>query len=119
MTRNWIAAASRRLRMVGSGSARVRRHHTALSLENLEHRLSLSSYSAGAVVGVQLNPQPLPPHELGGPNIIFVGGRPMLNPQPLPPHEQGGPNIIFVGGRPMLNPQPLPPHEAPMFKWDF
>jgi hypothetical protein len=111
MTRDWITAASRRLRMVRSGSARTRRHHKALSLENLEHRLSLSSYSAGAVVGADLNPQPLPPNKAPMMRCAWISTtspRPMLNPQPLPPREA-----------PMLNPQPLPPHEAPMLRFDF
>jgi hypothetical protein len=70
MTRNWIAMASRTLRMARTESARPRRHRTSPCLENLEHRLSLSSYSAGAVLGAHLNPQPLPPEKfaahLGG-----------------------------------------------------
>jgi len=61
MTRNWIDTASRTLRMIRSGSARSRRHRTSPCLENLEQRLSLSSFSAGRVVGPDLNPQPLPP----------------------------------------------------------
>jgi len=61
MTRNWIATASRTLRMLRSGSARPRRHRTSPCLENLEHRLSLSSFSAGGALGPDLNPQPLPP----------------------------------------------------------
>jgi hypothetical protein len=61
MTRSWIAMASRTLRMARTESARSRRQRTSPSLENLEHRLSLSSYSAGMVLGTQLNPQPLPP----------------------------------------------------------
>jgi hypothetical protein len=44
--------------MVRSGSARPRRRRASPGLENLEHRLSLSSYRAGPP---DLNPQPLPP----------------------------------------------------------
>jgi hypothetical protein len=76
MTRNWIATVSRTLRMDRSGSARGRRCRTSLCIENLEHRLSLSSYSAGGLVGPDLNPQPLPPR---------APVHPDLNPQPLPP----------------------------------
>ena len=68
MTRNWIATASRTLGMVRSGSARPRRRRTRPCLENLEYRLSLSSYSAGPM---DLNPQPLPP-----------GFMAVLNPRP-------------------------------------
>jgi hypothetical protein len=77
MTRNWITTVSQALRITRSGSSTARRHRTGLCIENLEHRLSLSSCSAGGVVGPALNPQPLPPR---APIIA-------LNPQPLPPHE--------------------------------
>jgi hypothetical protein len=63
MTRNWIATAYHTLRMGRSESTRPCRHRTSPCLENLEHRLSLSSYSAGGVVGPDLNPQPLPPRQ--------------------------------------------------------
>lgn len=76
MTRRWIASVSRTLKMDRPGSARARRHGAAPCLEDLEYRLSLSSYSAGGFVGPDLNPQPLPPR----PPVI-----PFLNPQPLPP----------------------------------
>jgi hypothetical protein len=93
MSRNWIATVSEILRITRSGSSTARRRPTGLCIEYLEHRLSLSSYSAGGVVGPALNPQPLPPH-------VPVEN---LNPQPLPPH-------VPVED---LNPQPLPPHEGP------
>jgi hypothetical protein len=89
MTRNWVTTMSQTSRITRSGSSTARRRRTGLCIENLEHRLSLSSYSAGGVVGPALNPQPLPPRA------------PIadLNPQPLPPH-------VPIDD---LNPQPLPP----------
>jgi hypothetical protein len=89
MTRNWIAVASRLLGLVRSGST-GRRQCRAPRLENLEHRLSLSSVSTGGGAG---------------PDIIFVGGAPRvsslvravpdLNPQPLPPSPG---RDVFLGG---------------------
>jgi hypothetical protein len=95
MTRNWIAMASRTLRMVRPGSAHRVRHCMSPRLENLEHRLSLSTFSASGVVHSfrPLNPQPLPP--------IVTELRRALNPQPLPP--------VVTGIMRPLNPQPLPP----------
>ena len=107
MTRNWITTVSQTLRITRSGSSTARRRRTGLCIENLEHRLSLSSYSAGGVVGPALNPQPLPPR-------VPVEN---LNPQPLPPHvpvenlnPQPLPPRVPVEN---LNPQPLPPREGP------
>jgi hypothetical protein len=76
MTRNWIATASRTLRMIGSGPARACRRRTSPCLENLETRLSLSSFAAGGVVGTDLNPQPLPPRIF--PVLIASGSAPEL-----------------------------------------
>ena len=59
MTRHWTAAVSRTLGMIRSGPARRRR--TSPCIENREHRLSMSSYSAGGLVVADLDPQPLPP----------------------------------------------------------
>jgi len=72
MTRKLIAAASRNLLVLDSGASRRRRSRANPCVENLEHRLSLSSYSVGfapAIIGnhigapapADLNPQPLPP----------------------------------------------------------
>jgi hypothetical protein len=90
MTRNWIAAASRRLGLVRSESTGRRRQCRTPRLENLERRLSLSSVSTGGGAG---------------PDIIFVGGAPRvapllrfssdLNPQPLPPSRV---RDAFLGG---------------------
>ncbi len=103
MTPKWIAKASRTLTMARPGSARRRRPRTAVRLEKLEDRLSLSSMNSGGIVValhvsqyeppdpcVNVNPQPLPP-----------GRSAMLNPQPLPP------GLAWD-----LNPQPLPPRLA-------
>jgi hypothetical protein len=82
--RNWIVAASRTLRMSRAGSDGFRRRRTTASLETLEHRLSLSSYSAGSVHPADLNPQPLPPGFFHVDPMAVAGTRD-LNPQPLPP----------------------------------
>ena len=59
MTPAWILSPSRTLGMRGSTSARARRQHrSSPSLENLEHRLSLSGFTTAPA---DLNPQPLPP----------------------------------------------------------
>jgi hypothetical protein len=60
MTRNWISAASRTLRMVEPRAERPRRRGAVIALESLEVRLALSSMSA-APVPADLNPQPPPP----------------------------------------------------------
>ncbi|HSW25957.1 MAG TPA: hypothetical protein VLJ62_24565 [Burkholderiaceae bacterium] len=60
---------------------------------------------------VALNPQPLPPRELGG----SLHGRlnaVALNPQPLPPHELGIGSLLRRLDAVALNPQPLPPRAA-------
>jgi hypothetical protein len=83
MTRNWITSASLIVRMVQPGSVRRQRRSASLRVENLEHRLSLSTFAGGAVVA-DLNPQPLPPRRFA----LFVEQGPAsldLNPQPLPP----------------------------------
>jgi len=72
MTRNWIATASRALRIVGPGPGRLRRHRTNPQLENLERRLSLSVSGVGTPVPM-LNPQPLPPYAPPRPPIIGGG----------------------------------------------
>src|SRR6516162_9690465 len=72
MTRNWIATASRALRMVGPGPARPRRHRMNPQLESLERRLSLSLSGAGTPTPM-LNPQPLPPYAPPRPPIIGGG----------------------------------------------
>src|SRR5271166_3658154 len=61
MTPNWIAAASRTFGMVRSRSAGSRLHRSSPCLENLEHRLSLSSFSAGGGSDVDLNLEVLRP----------------------------------------------------------
>ena len=82
MTRNLIATASRALGIVRPTSARCRQSRATVCLERLEYRLSLSTYSAGAVLTPALNPQPLPPGRVA-PAIKHA---PLdLNPQPLPP----------------------------------
>jgi hypothetical protein len=61
MTRNWFVVASSAPRTVRTRSNRPRQNCTTVSLEALEHRLSLSAYSGGVVSPADLNPQPLPP----------------------------------------------------------
>ena len=62
MSRNWIATVARTLFSARSASgSRPRRARTSPRIENLEYRLSLSSVSAGKMVPLDLNPQPLPP----------------------------------------------------------
>jgi hypothetical protein len=111
MTQIWIVTASRTLRMGRPGLAHARRHRSSPCLENLEQRLSLSTYAnAGVVEAIRpLNPQPLPP-------VVVETIRP-LNPQPLPPvvvetirplNPQPLPPVVVETIRP-LNPQPLPP----------
>ena len=63
MTREWFAG-SRVMGMARSASARPRTRRATVGLEELEYRLSLSAYSAGAVLTPALNPQPLPPGRL-------------------------------------------------------
>jgi len=72
MTRNWIATASRALRMVGPRPARPRRHRMNLQVEKLEHRVSLSVSGVGTVTPM-LNPQPLPPYAPPRPPILGGG----------------------------------------------
>ncbi len=64
MARNWIATASRALGIVRADSARQRRQGTSLVLENLEYRLSLSSYSAGAILTPAIKNGPVVPQDL-------------------------------------------------------
>ncbi len=60
MTRNWLALASRTLRMDRNRTGRPVRRGAGLALESLEARLAFSSVPA-APVPMDLNPQPLPP----------------------------------------------------------
>jgi hypothetical protein len=60
MTRNWIATVSRNLSIGRSSTARPSRRRTSICLENLEQRLSLSSFGS-KMAPLDLNPQPLPP----------------------------------------------------------
>jgi hypothetical protein len=71
MTRNWIATAARALRMVCAVSARRSRRRAYLGLENLEHRIALSTYSASGLVSPGLNSQPISP---GRPVPVVVHG---------------------------------------------
>lgn len=72
MTPNWILSASRTLGMSGSTSVRARRQHrSSPSLENLEHRLSLSGIT---VAPADLNPQPLPPGFIDRMDPMIQGG---------------------------------------------
>ena len=56
----------------------------------------------------ELNPQPLPPKELGKQSFGDPAGAVALNPQPLPPKALTKLFGSLFGSR-MLNPQPLPP----------
>lgn len=75
-------------------------------IANVSQNIGSVSHNIDAVA---LNPQPLPPKEIGGlfsDTIDAVA----LNPQPLPPKEIAG---IFQSDQDAvsLNPQPLPPKE--------
>ncbi len=59
MTRNWIAAVTRDLSISRSSTARPSRRSMNIRLENLEQRLSLSSFGS-KMAPLDLNPQPLP-----------------------------------------------------------
>jgi hypothetical protein len=99
MTRTWISKVSGTLTTARTGSTRRRRTRTALRLENLEDRLSLSSMNSGSIVVPQS--QPPDPCVAGNPQMLAPGRSFDLNPQPLPP------GFTFY-----LNPQPLPPGRA-------
>jgi hypothetical protein len=74
MTRDWIATASRTFGMVRSRSARPRQRRSSLRLENLEHRLSLSSFSVGGGSDVDLNLEILRPgYTAINRNVAIVG----------------------------------------------
>jgi hypothetical protein len=82
MMQKWMVTATRTLKKAQLGRDRTRRR-TSLSLENLEHRLALSSFKA--VVPADLNPQRQPPgivvpmgHGPGGAHTMVA-----LNPQPM------------------------------------
>lgn len=57
---------------------------------------------------VALNPQPLPPGDLGG---VFLGDEVALNPQPLPPKLLKRKLHLQFGDEVSLNPQQPPPKE--------
>jgi hypothetical protein len=88
MTWNWIATVSRTLQMDRTGSTVARRRSRTPRLENLEHRLSLSSVTAGGGAG---------------PDIIFVVGAPRV----------AALRSTLFGAVSDLNPQPLPPSPRP------
>ena len=67
-----------------------------------------------------LNPQPLPPKEVGSQLFPKLNSR-ALNPQPLPPKELSGllgslfkPRFPNTLDEVALNPQPLPPDPPPL-----
>jgi hypothetical protein len=61
---------------------------------------------------VALNPQPLPPRELGLASLHNRFDAVALNPQPLPPREVLLGSVLRSVNAVALNPQPLPPHEG-------
>ena len=100
MTRNRIAAASRNLLSLGSGKVRRRSSRANLCVENLEHRLALSSASvsfAPAIVGQHIGVAAIQGNHIGVAAIQgnhigvaaiqgnHIGTPADLNPQPLPP----------------------------------
>ncbi len=64
---------------------------------------------SNAAAAVALNPQPLPPAELGTTLGAHAGDMVAINPQPLPPREFGASLRGHAGDLVALNPQPLPP----------
>jgi hypothetical protein len=72
MTRNGILTASHILRLVASGSARTSRHGLRPCLDNLENRVSLSSF-AGPLGSAEIKTMPASNgSHYGGANIVVT-----------------------------------------------
>ena len=94
------------LNLIASAAASVARFNSPI--DPIAHE-SLPS-TGKSLDAVALNPQPLPPRELGG-SLLGRLNAAALNPQPLPPHELGIGSLLRRLDAVALNPQPLPPRE--------
>ena len=89
---------------------------TRLTIDDLGHKEPPVPDPIGPVSNhldaVALNPQPLPPKEIGAGSFVNRFDAVAVNPQPLPPRELVAGVRASLLDAVALNPQPLPPKES-------